>query len=67
VVYTEILARGWKYFYWDAIQDDRTCEFCMNMHGQKLLISEGMPPDASHPGCRCEAIPIEESEPDENG
>ena len=66
VVYTEMLDRGWKYFYWDAIQDDRTCDFCMNMHGQKLLISEGMPPDASHTGCRCEAIPIEESE-DDNG
>ena len=66
VVYTEMLARGWKYFYWDAIQDDRTCDFCMNMHGQKLLDSEGMPPDASHTGCRCEAIPIEDSE-DDNG
>jgi len=69
VVYTEMLARGWKYFYWDAMMEDTDnppCDFCQNMHGQKLLVSEGMPPDASHENCRCEAIPIEESE-DDNG
>lgn len=42
---------------WDAFDDGRTCETCMDLMVQSRSVpfyrGDPMPPDPSHPGCRC--------------
>ena len=50
---------GFKDWIWDAILDDRTCDFCTEQHGQTFHAGDPMPPEAAHISCRCEAVPVE--------
>ena len=52
---------GLTVWYWDAFLDWITCPMCMDLHGQQFMAGDDMPPDASHPGCRCSVAldPIE--------
>jgi len=49
---------GFNEWIWDAILDDRTCEFCTDMHGRRFRRGDPMPPDAAHVNCRCSATPV---------
>ena len=43
---------------WSAILDDATCPACASLDGSRFRVGEGpVPPDATHPGCRCKRIP----------
>lgn len=44
---------GIDQWFWDAILDAATCPFCGEQHGKLFNVGDAMPPDASHPGCRC--------------
>jgi SPP1 gp7 family putative phage head morphogenesis protein len=50
---------GFTDWIWDAILDDRTCDFCTEQHGQTFHAGDPMPPEAAHISCRCEAVPVE--------
>lgn len=47
---------GINKWIWDSALEDRTCEFCSEMHGQVFDDSDDMPPDASHPNCLCGVV-----------
>lgn len=44
-------------WYWDAFDDGVTCEVCLDLMAQSkanpFTLSDPMPPDISHPRCRC--------------
>jgi SPP1 gp7 family putative phage head morphogenesis protein len=52
---------GISRWIWDAFDDFLTCEFCASMHGQVFAVGEEMPPDASHPRCRCGVLFADEN------
>jgi SPP1 gp7 family putative phage head morphogenesis protein len=45
---------SWK---WWSLLDGKVCTNCMSLHGRDFTLRDPMPPDASHPGCRCAATP----------
>ena len=46
------LVRGWR---WSAALQDSTCPVCWALHGKVFPLTE---PFASHPACRCSALPV---------
>lgn len=55
---------GW---WWDAIMDGATCDICSGLmieqnSGKPFEIGDAMPPDASHPHCRCGVLYAEPGE-----
>ena len=40
---------------WEDVEDNFVCPLCSDLHGTRFTKDDPMPPDASHPGCRCAA------------
>lgn len=50
-------AAGINQWQWFTMLDNWVCDTCRPLHGQTFTLNDPMPPDASHPGCRCQSAP----------
>lgn len=53
-----MIAAGLFEWTWETAMDDIVCPFCGDVAGMVFNRNEPMPPDASHPGCRCGVAPV---------
>lgn len=52
-------AGGLSRWTWETLRDELVCvAICAPNHGQVFTFNDPMPPDASHPGCRCQSAPV---------
>lgn len=55
----EVMGRvGSDRWVWDSRDDWLVCTLCSQLHGMTFNIDDAMPPEGSHPGCRCGTSPI---------
>jgi SPP1 gp7 family putative phage head morphogenesis protein len=57
VIAAEMDALGTDDWIWDTSRDEIVCRNCREKHGRTFHRNDPMPPEGSHPGCRCGAIP----------
>ena len=53
ISYEMMIDFGINKWIWDAFDDWITCPLCESLNGQVFNVEDKMPPDASHPRCRC--------------
>lgn len=54
-------AEGDQWLEWKTAEDDRVCPICRPLDGRRWQSNDPqmpIPPDDTHPNCRCELVPV---------